>query len=100
MKTAHTPGEWNGKDGQVYSTETGKTLAIIPYFDKDNKEQEANQTLLASAPEMLRMVYDLKNCIERLTSDDALTQYDKDTEAQWIGEAHELLHKINPEYNN
>jgi len=44
------------------------------------------------------MVYDLKKCIERLTSDEALTQYDKDKEAQWVGEAHELLHAVNPDY--
>lgn len=44
------------------------------------------------------MVYDLKKCIERLTSDNNLTQEDKDKEAQWTGEAHELLNVINPDY--
>ncbi len=48
--------------------------------------------------ELFEMVYNLKKCVERLTSDDALTQFDKDAEAQWIGEAHELLYKVNPNY--
>lgn len=98
MNTKHTAGTWHAKDGQIYPTETGKTLALIPYYDKDNREQEANLKLIAAAPELLQMVYDLKKCIERLTSDEALTQYDKDKEAQWIGEAHELLHTVNPDY--
>ena len=34
---------------------------------------------------------------QRLTADD-MQQFDRDTEAQWIGEAHELLHKVNPNY--
>ena len=98
MNTRHTQGNWHAKDGQIYPTETGKTLALMPYFDKDNEEQEANSQLIASAPELLQMVYDLKNCIKRLT-EDGMSQEDRDKEAQWIGEAHELLYKINPDYN-
>lgn len=51
MKT--TPGPWYAKDGQIYSEETGKTLAVIPYFDQDDTEQQANAQLLGTAPEML-----------------------------------------------
>jgi|694.fasta_scaffold129371_4 hypothetical protein len=99
MNTKHTSGKWHAKDGQIYPTETGKTLAIIPYYDKDNREQEANAKLIAAAPELLQMVYDLMNCIKRLTDSDLeLHQEDKDKEAQWIGEAHEMLHVINPDY--
>ena len=50
----HTAGTWIKKDGQIYPQETGKTLALIPYFDKDNKEQEANARLLAAAPDLLK----------------------------------------------
>jgi len=49
----HTKGEWHSKEGQIYPIETGKTLAIIPYFDKDNQEHEANSRLIAAAPELL-----------------------------------------------
>jgi len=49
----HTQGEWFAKDGQIYPIETGKTLAVIPYYDKDNKEQEANSKLIAASPDML-----------------------------------------------
>jgi hypothetical protein len=44
------------------------------------------------------MVKDLKDCIKRLTSDEEMSQFDMDAEAQWIGDAHELLYKINPDY--
>ena len=49
----HTKGEWFAKEGQIYPIETGKTLALIPYYDKDDKEQEANAKLIAAAPDML-----------------------------------------------
>jgi hypothetical protein len=49
----HTKGEWIAKDGQIYPQETGKTLALIPYFDEGNEEHEANQKLIAAAPTML-----------------------------------------------
>jgi hypothetical protein len=99
MKTKHTQGFWMANEGQIYPEQTGKTLAFIPYFDENNDEQNANAKLIAAAPELLKMVYDLKNCIKRLTSDE-LTQFDKDLEAEWIGEAHELLYKINPNYKH
>lgn len=53
MNTQHTSGTWHAKDGQIYPTETGKTLALIPYFDKDSEEMEANARLIAAAPELL-----------------------------------------------
>jgi hypothetical protein len=46
-------GEWITKEGQIYPQETGKTLALIPYFDKDNTEEQANAKLIAAAPTML-----------------------------------------------
>jgi hypothetical protein len=54
MNTKHTAGEWHAHDGQIYPQETGKTLALIPYFDKENKEHEANAKLIAAAPELLQ----------------------------------------------
>ena len=55
MTTKYTAGTWQAKDGQIYPTETGKTLAVIPYYDKGNDEQEANARLIAAAPELLEM---------------------------------------------
>lgn len=52
MNTKHTPGEWIAKDGQIYPIETGKTLAIIPYYITDD-EQQANARLIAAAPDLL-----------------------------------------------
>lgn len=53
MDTKHTKGEWITNEGQIYPAETGKTLALIPYFDKENEEDNANAKLIAAAPELL-----------------------------------------------
>ena len=53
METKHTKGEWYANNGQIYQLETGKTIALIPYFDNDNKEHKANQKLIEAAPQML-----------------------------------------------
>jgi len=50
----HTPGTWRAKDGQIYSEDTGKTIALIPYYDEDNKEQGANAKLIEAAPSLLK----------------------------------------------
>lgn len=44
--------------------------------------------------ELISMVHQLKNCIERLTQDE-VTQEQRDLEAYWIGEANELLTTVN-----
>lgn len=56
----HTPGKWHAKDGQIYPQETGKTLALIPYFDAENEEQQANARLIAAAPELLEALQNIK----------------------------------------
>ena len=67
MSTKHTSGEWLQKDGQIYIQETGKTFAVMTYFDGEDKEQEANAKLIASAPDMLssleNLIYDCKDII-------------------------------------
>ncbi len=52
-KLKHTAGNWIAKEGQIYPEETGKTLALIPYFDENNEEQAANAKLIAAAPDLL-----------------------------------------------
>lgn len=54
METKHTKGNWFAHDGQIYPEETGKTLALIPYFDKENEEEQANAKLIAGAPNLLK----------------------------------------------
>ena len=70
----HTKGTWYSKDGQIYP-ETGKTLALIPYYEKGDKEQEANAKLIAAAPELLKAVQVLRKHIE-----------DTDNELRYDGE--------------
>ena len=113
MKNKHTPGKWeicNQTETQIFiastqrgaRTEQGKGSYICQIKQERehygiNEQDEANARLITHAPELLQMVYDLKQCIKRLTQDD-LTQFDRDTEAQWEGEAHELLTRINPDW--
>lgn len=47
----HTKGEWNGKDSEVYSLETGKTIARCDIGGRD-EQTEANARLIAAAPEL------------------------------------------------
>lgn len=49
----HTPGPWITNSGQIYPAQTGKTVAIIPYYDKENENEKANAHLIAAAPDML-----------------------------------------------
>lgn len=106
MNTKHTPGEWHTSktinDFSIYSDkETSKDIALVFQYSRSIPEEEAkaNAELIAAAPELLQMVYDLKQAVKRLSQDD-LTQFDRDREAQIEGEAHELLYKINPDYYN
>lgn len=62
-ETKHTAGNWIAKDGQIYTQETGKTLALIPYFDKDNEEDQANQKLMAAAKDLLEAMQMLDDAI-------------------------------------
>jgi 2-hydroxychromene-2-carboxylate isomerase len=53
MTTKHTQGDWIAHDGQIYPQETGKTLALIPYYDTEDEEQTANANLMAAAKDLL-----------------------------------------------
>ncbi len=84
MKTQHTTGTWYAHDGQIYPEETGKTLALIPYYS-GTEEQEANAKLISAAPELLEA---LKGTVE------ALSRMNPDSiEAEWIGNANEAIRK-------
>ena len=110
MKTKHTQGQWikgtntSSRDWmKIYAD--GKLIAEVKELSKkgerkasDFEEEGANAQLIMYAPQLLQMVKDLKDCIGRLTSDTEMSQNDKDVEAEWVGDAHELLYKINPDY--
>lgn len=61
-----TAGNWHAHDGQIYPEETGKTIALIPYYDKENEEVEANAQLIASAPTLYRENKELKEVLEEV----------------------------------
>ena len=111
MNTKHTQGQWvkgtnTAKRDWMQIRCNGKIIAEIKELSKkgerkakDFEEEGANAQLIMYAPELLQMVYNLKKCIERLTSDDLeLHKEDKDKESQYVAEAHELLYVINPDY--
>jgi hypothetical protein len=64
MTNKHTQGEWVAKDGQIYPAETGKTIALIPYFDEESEEQKANSKLIAAAPELLKMLQTISSILD------------------------------------
>jgi hypothetical protein len=64
METTHTQGEWHAHDGQIYPLETGKTLALIPYWDEENEEHQANARLIAAAPDLLIALQRLVQFVE------------------------------------
>lgn len=105
MINKHTAGKWELEAGTRLNVTAGKSGFVIANITKDGishmigneAEALANAKLIAAAPELLQMVYDLKECVKRLSQDN-LSQYDRDTEAQWEGEAHALLVHINPNY--
>jgi hypothetical protein len=70
MSAKHTQGEWNAKEGQIYSLKTGKTHAVIPYFDQENEEQKANQYLIAASPSILKAYKTLFAAVENGTLED------------------------------
>lgn len=70
-KTKHSDGEWYAKDGQIIQGNTGRTLAIIPYFVSQNDEQKANQELIAMAPAFLNVLTQVQNNIEEMMNGDA-----------------------------
>ena len=88
----HTPGTWIDKDGQIYSEETGYTIAVIPYFDKEDQEQVANAKLMASAPDLLEKLIRLTDYAEEWLVDcpgvlkDRIIRSSRDTIAEAIGE--------------
>ncbi len=62
----HTQGNWHTNDGQIYPQETGKTRALIPYFDKENEEMEANSKLIAAAPDLLKALQTIQSNLDTL----------------------------------
>jgi len=87
METKHTQGEWLANEGQIYPAETGKILALIPYFDKENKEQEANAKLIAAAPELLDVLNHIIERISVVRHNDAFCQALKDKAINAINKA-------------
>jgi len=72
-----TQGDWHTRDGQIYPQETGKTLALIPYFNEDNAEEVANAYLIAAAPNLLDCCIDTLRILELNPTLDNLYQRNK-----------------------
>ena len=93
METQHTSGEWHAKDGQIYETEKGRTLALVPYFDSNCEEDKANQNLIAAAPDLLKALVELLK--EARQNSFNLNHNLEDTEAERNEQA-EIQKAINP----
>ena len=69
--SGHSSGYWYAPDGSIVQEKTGKTIAIIPYFDKSNQEHKANARLMATAPELLESLVSAKINIEEMMNEEA-----------------------------
>jgi hypothetical protein len=82
----HTAGTWHTKDGQIYPEETGRTIAMIPYFD-NTEEQQANAQIMAAAPELLEALIGTMKALGRM-----IDKHNPDSvEAEWIGNANKAI---------
>lgn len=91
MENKITGGEWNAKDGQICSLQTGKTLALIPYWDNE-PEQEANAQLIAASPTMLNALLEIRRQGEYIFTEYATNKHLTEAEQlqmfkQYIGAA-------------
>lgn len=59
-KVTHTPGPWHENDGFIYG-DNPPLIVCDPHCDvADHDEREANARLIASAPDLLEAVIDLR----------------------------------------
>ena len=89
------------------NAQTMHLLEFINYYTPVNEgqpvqvegftDEQIQHNFMLYNRELFQMVRDLKDCIKRLSQDN-LSQIERDKEAQWEGEAHELLTRINPNY--
>lgn len=70
-ETKHTPGPWYAKGGQVVQHRTGRTLALVPYYDKGNEEQDQTAQVMAAAPELLEALERVTPWIGKMIADGA-----------------------------
>lgn len=83
-KWHHRAGYEPHNQGQVYDAETGQTVAIT-YSDEGGK----NARLIASCPELLETLEGVMKALSRM-----IDKHDPDSiEAEWIGNAHEVINK-------
>jgi hypothetical protein len=105
----YSPHFKDDAQGHVFSNDEDRMLfnliapaaATQKQLNKDAKKfvdaVNAYPSLVRENAELFQMVRHLKSCVKRLAEDD-VSQFERDTEAQWEGEAHELLVRINPNY--
>lgn len=78
MKTLHTPGDWYAKDGQIVAQDTGRTLAVVPYyFYNEDEEQTANANLMAAAPKLLEALREAVESMDQGMRSNQLELYKK-----------------------
>jgi len=62
---------WECKEGFIYETKYGNTVAMLPYFDKSDPQHLQNQKLIAASPQMLDLLMYIEDEIQ--TTPDSLS---------------------------
>lgn len=101
MKTLHTPSPWFvANSGGCVLHHNGIRYDKIAILETSplliTEEVEANAQLIAIAPDLLEMLHGTMKALNRM-----IEKHDPDSiEAEWVGNAHEVIHKATKGYYN
>lgn len=67
----HTPGPWYASAGEIVQEGTGRTLARVTYFDKEDAAQVGDARVMAAGPELLAALERITPWIGKMIADGA-----------------------------
>lgn len=99
LTSKSTAGNWLDKDGQIYQEETGKTLAVIPYYDDQNEEHKATAKVLAASRSLLEALEGIMEYAENEARYLSETDRDNNNETDFGVHAYQAIEKARAAIN-